>query len=131
MHPNTGSGKGKSSYSNRWRTSARLSASGNYYVVKLYRCWAEMRNRCKNPNNTGYKHYGARDITVCAEWNEYPVFRRWALAHGFSKGMTIERRDVNGNYEPNNCKFIPANEQWLNRRSVRDERGMFKAMDGA
>lgn len=84
---------------------------------RLYRIWAGMKSRCYIESATGYKHYGGRGITVCDEWKDnYENFRKWALENGYSDGLTIERIDVNGNYEPSNCKWIAPEAQTRNTR---------------
>ena len=69
-----------------------------------------MRARCINPNEAKYKLYGARGITICKEWDNYEVFKTWALANGYTDTLTIDRIDVNGNYEPANVQFITNKE---------------------
>jgi hypothetical protein len=75
-----------------------------------------MKARCYNPNNKAYNDYGARGITVCAEWQPFEPFRDWSIANGYTEKLTIERNDVNGNYEPNNCRYIPLGKQARNTR---------------
>ena len=88
----------------------------------LYARWNSMRNRCYNKNNPAYKHYGGRGIKVCDEWNKCPygfvAFYAWAMQNGFKHTLSIERDDVNGNYEPSNCRWIPFAEQALNRTNT-------------
>lgn len=84
----------------------------------LYQCWQSMKDRCLNPNDAEYKNYGGRGIKVCDEWLGYYGSRNffdWALANGYKEGLTIDRIDVNGNYEPGNCRWVTKQAQAHNR----------------
>lgn len=87
---------------------------------RLWVIWKSMRNRCKNPHHKNFRDYGGRGIKVCDEWrNSFQSFAEWALANGYSDILTIDRIDVNGNYEPSNCRWVDAKTQCRNRRNNR------------
>lgn len=86
--------------------------------TKLYHVWIDMKQRCTNTNQPDYPNWGGRGITVCDEWmNSFESFRGWALKSGYDSKLSIDRIDVNGNYEPSNCRWITVKEQNSNRRS--------------
>lgn len=91
--------------------------------TRLYGVWGSMVDRCNNPHAHEYENYGGRGIKVCDEWrNDYEQFEAWAMANGYDESAkrgkcTLDRIDLNGNYEPSNCRFIAIKEQNRNRRS--------------
>jgi hypothetical protein len=85
---------------------------------KLYRKFSSMKHRCYNPKDKNYVYYGARGIRICDEWlHDFLSFYKWAIANGYKDGLTIERINTDGNYEPANCKWIPMAEQQINKRT--------------
>ena len=83
----------------------------------LYRKWSGMITRTTNKNERSYKNYGQRGIIVCNEWrNDFLKFYNWAINNGWEKGLTIDRIDVNGNYEPNNCQWLTMKENSMKDR---------------
>ena len=87
---------------------------------RLYHVWQGMKNRCENKNFSEYKNYGGRGIKVCEEWHDYAKFKEFMLSEGYDprapRGQyTLERIDVNGNYEPSNCTVISSAMQAFNR----------------
>ena len=78
--------------------------------TRLYDCWAAMKSRCSNPKHPNYHRYGGRGITVCPEWQTFPPFRDWALSHGYTDELTIDRVNNDGNYEPANCEWVTQSE---------------------
>lgn len=83
--------------------------------TRLYSIWRSMRSRCNNPNTNNYKYYGAKGIKVCEEWNSFKTFYDWAINHGYSDNLTLDRIDSNKDYEPQNCHWISISEQQQNR----------------
>lgn len=85
----------------------------------LYR----MKTRCYNCKSSKYKYYGGRGIKICSEWldkeNGMMSFYNWAIQNNYKDGLTIDRIDVNGNYEPNNCRWVTMKEQANNKRNTR------------
>lgn len=84
----------------------------------LYTMWRNILSRCTNPKDIAYRYYGGRGITVCPEWLSNPqLFIDWALANGYQRGLQIDRRENDGNYEPSNCRFVTPQINANNKRS--------------
>lgn len=84
----------------------------------LYRVWSAMKTRCTANNSTFWKDYGGRGIKLCQEWMGWPAFRDWAIPNGYSKGLLLDRRNNNGNYEPENCRWVTSAVSARNRRDT-------------
>lgn len=86
---------------------------------KIYRIWYGMKQRCNcaDVNSLSYKNYHSRGISYCNEWEEFEPFYEWAMNNGYKEGLTLERRNNNKNYSPDNCCWVDMNAQANNRRS--------------
>ena len=90
--------------------------------TRLHRIWHSMYCRCNYKSTNGYKNYGGRAITVCNEWigiEGFVRFYNWAIENGYKDGLTLDRINLNGNYEPSNCKWSTPKEQSNHRRNSR------------
>jgi hypothetical protein len=97
-----------------------LSKKHGLHYTRLYNIWGNMKQRCYNKNYTYFLYYGGRGIKICDEWlKDFMAFYDWAYANGYEDTLTIDRIDVNGNYEPSNCRWIPKEEQTKNVRRNR------------
>ena len=86
----------------------------------LYRAWEAMKRRCADENHESYKDYGGRGITVCEEWeNSFTAFFNWSMENGYKDGLTIDRKNNEQGYSPDNCRWTTAKVQCNNRRSNR------------
>lgn len=87
--------------------------------TRLYAVWGGIKARCSNPKCEAFKNYGGRGIKFCKDWVFYENFEKWALNNGYSNNLTIDRIDNNGNYEPDNCRWVTIKKQCNNRRNNR------------
>lgn len=91
----------------------------NPHHKRLHSIWRSMKLRCYYEKHNSYKYYGGRGISICEEWrNNFNVFCDWALGNGYADDLTIDRIDVNGNYEPSNCRWATWAEQGKNKRNT-------------
>ncbi len=85
---------------------------------RIHNEWLGIKKRCLNKNYLQYNLYGGRGITICDEWrNDFQAFYDWAMSNGYKENLTIERIDVNGNYEPSNCQWVDNKRQARNKRN--------------
>lgn len=90
----------------------------NGYRSKLYIIHFNMKRRCNGVNTPYYKNYGGRGIKYCKEWERYETFKKWALANGYKDGLSLDRIDVDGDYTPQNCRWVTWKEQSNNKRQT-------------
>lgn len=85
---------------------------------RIFKIFQGMKQRCYNPNTYKYKIYGGRGISICDEWlNNFKSFYNWSIENGYRNNFSIDRIDVNGNYEPSNCRWVDNKAQSNNRRN--------------
>ena len=85
--------------------------------TELHRHWTAMKQRCLNPKSSTYYKYGKRGITICPEWIYFESFKAWSISHGYKDGLSLDRINYNGNYEPSNCRWVDLKTQSNNRRN--------------
>ena len=85
--------------------------------TKLYKVWSTMIQRCENSNVQEYKNYGQLGISVCSEWHDFETFEKWSMLNGYTEGLTIDRINNQGNYNPRNCRWVSYTVQANNKQS--------------
>jgi hypothetical protein len=103
-------------------TRVGMGNSGKYaglikYPKRLYEIWDGMKKRCYDKNRKSYRWYGKRGIKICQDWlDNYLLFKEWAVMNGYERKLTIDRVDNDGNYHPDNCRFITRSENSRRKR---------------
>jgi hypothetical protein len=88
-------------------------------MPKLYHVWRQMQERCNNPRTPSFMHYGAKGVKVCDAWLVYDNFAEWASSSGYAEGLSIDRKESSGDYEPDNCRWITLTAQSRNKSNSR------------
>lgn len=96
-----------------------FTEKGGLSHTRMYKIWDSMRYRCKSDEPKKRRNYKERGIKVCDEWQkDFMAFRKWALENGYQDNLTIDRIDVNGDYEPSNCRWVTIESQQRNKRNT-------------
>ena len=109
----------KSCQKERYRHRGNVKHGLFHDNQKLFNLWQTMKSRCENQNRENYKDYGGRGIRLCDEWKDASNFVLWALRNGYKEGLQLDRIDNNGNYCPENCRFVTPKENSRNRRNTK------------
>ena len=99
-------------------SSARISEQNSTHGesnTRLYSIWCDMKKRCDNPNHWAYARYGGRGIEVDTRWSTFEPFSEWAKSNGYANNLTLDREDNDGNYCPENCRWISRKAQGRNK----------------
>lgn len=119
-----------SARNNKSRAKHNARSRQNPVYGRLYSVWNNMRNRCENPNCHAYEDYGKRGIAVCDEWKSFESFKEWAIKAGYDVkaeygACTLDRKDNDDGYNPQNCRWVSMKEQAENRRNIRGKDGKY------
>jgi hypothetical protein len=96
------------------RELAKKTRTHGRQPARLHRIWKAMKTRCYNPNYVEYRHYGGKGISICCEWQTFEGFREWALQNGYTETLSIDRRNNDAGYNPDNCRWATAEGQSQN-----------------
>lgn len=110
-------GKSKSCGCLSRELSAKRAEKHGLHKHPLYTIWCNMHSRCENPNNPSFYNYGGRGIKICEEWNNPESFILWGISHGYSEGLQLDRINNDGDYSPENCRFVPLYVNQNNKRT--------------
>lgn len=102
----------------RKEVSGKTNLQHGITDTRIYKIWEGIKSRCSNSKLSCYKNYGGRGIKVCQEWLHSPTaFYNWAIANGYEENLTLDREDVNGDYTPQNCRWVDYKTQANNKRT--------------
>ena len=101
-------------------TSKRFTTHGARHT-RLYTSYTSMQSRCNIPSSTAYSNYGGRGISVCSDWDSFVTFQTWSIFNGYKEGLSLDRIDTNGNYTPENCRWVSQLIQTRNRRAYKNK----------
>jgi len=93
----------------------KKSINHGWEGTKLYMVWGGIIQRCTNPKKENWEYYGGKGIKVCEDWQTFIPFKDWSVSHGYKEGLTIDRIDGNGDYCPENCRWVPWEVNYANR----------------
>lgn len=99
-------------------TQRKTYPSTEKFTSRLYGIWRDMRYRCNSPRAFNYRNYGGRGIKICDEWSIYSNFEAWSNSNGYSKDLSIDSVDNDGDYSPQNCRWATPRQQSRNRRNT-------------
>lgn len=113
-----------------FRKAASENVKHNSCGSNLYNVWNSMRQRCNNPKHPSYKYYGGKGVKICDEWNDFAEFAEWAHRNGYKviknvqrkDQLSIDRIDSNGDYCPNNCRWVTVHENTVRATKSRWEK---------
>lgn len=97
----------------------KANVTHNMSRTRVYKTYCSMKERCLNPNSKKYPDYGGRGIKLSEEWDSFEKFYQWSIENGYTEDLTLDRIDVNGDYEPSNCRWADMKVQSNNKRNNR------------
>ena len=103
-----------------WKEGNKCHLKHGLRKTRLYRIWSNIKTRCYNEKDPHFERWGKRGILMCEEWEtNFKSFYDWAIENGYNDDLTIDRIDNDGNYEPNNCRWVTIKYQNRNKRNVK------------